>query len=238
MRHRGAGRRVLALRAALVVYLLAVARITLWPRLAEPETLALLDRLVARWHAAGLPEAVDVALVEAVANVVMFVPFGGLVLLVTSWRRGHVVAAGALTSTSVETAQLLLPERVTSLQDVVLNTVGAGLGVLLATRLRTVITEPRAEGRQPLPNLLRPSTLEPVELALHTVFRWGIGAWTVALLVAVALAGTGRIAVEGAVTCAVGVALGFVGLLWDRRRARRIAAREQSARDAGTARQD
>ena len=118
--------------AVLVVYLLAVARITLWPDFADPQAFDALRTAVAWLDARGVP--VTYAGVEATANVVMFMPFGVLVGLLASARHRWqwlVVAAGCATSATIETCQLLfLPTRVPSLQDVAMNTLGAGVGVL------------------------------------------------------------------------------------------------------------
>ncbi|MEV7766488.1 VanZ family protein [Microbacterium sp. NPDC086615] len=69
--------------------------------------------------------------VEFTANVVMFAPLGVLVLL---WggRWWHGIAAGLLISSAIETTQLLfLPTRVADVRDVIANTSGAAIGVVL-----------------------------------------------------------------------------------------------------------
>jgi hypothetical protein len=117
-------RRVAA--ALLAPYLTAVAVVTLSPAPASDETLGTVRAVVAWLARHGLP--VTYLGVEAVANVVMFVPFGVLVgLLVRRWWA--VVLLAAATSTLVETVQLALPTRVSTIQDVVMNTLGAGVGV-------------------------------------------------------------------------------------------------------------
>ncbi|WP_369798022.1 VanZ family protein [Cellulomonas sp. B6] len=99
---------------------------TLSPAPASDETLGTVRAVVAWLARHGLP--VTYLGVEAVANVVMFVPFGVLVgLLVRRWWA--VVLLAAATSTLVETVQLALPTRVSTIQDVVMNTLGAGVGV-------------------------------------------------------------------------------------------------------------
>ena len=126
---RGSARRT-ALRVALAAYLLAVLRITQWPELADESALGALEAALAWAHAHGLPAAVDVVVVEAVANVVMFVPFGALVPLVAGWRPWVVVGVAAAFSTAIELSQFaFFPERVATVQDVVMNTLGAAVGV-------------------------------------------------------------------------------------------------------------
>ncbi|GAA4629096.1 VanZ family protein [Cellulomonas oligotrophica] len=136
---------VRAVRVLLVIYLAAVAAVTLGPAPADAGTLSRVERLVAWLTAHGLP--VTYLGVEAVANVVMFVPFGVLVSLALPARaRGGdrvVVPLALVTSAAIETVQRWLPTRVPTVQDVVLNTVGAALG-LLALRVVLAVRRRRA----------------------------------------------------------------------------------------------
>lgn len=68
----------------------------------------------------------------------------------------------------------------------------------------------RPERRKPAP--------DPVPVSMRPVFLVGIGAWLVALVVALVLWLTDATGPQGVLTCAVGAALGVVGLLWVRRR--------------------
>lgn len=213
-----------ALRLLFAVYLVTVLRITQWPELADEASLGALHAALAWLHARGLPGAVDVAAVEALANVVMFVPFG--VLLPLAARRGPLLAvpAGAGFSVAIELSQLaFFPGRVATVQDVVMNTLGAAAGAALlhglqgrrtaASRLRRVTTTPERR-----PSLLAPSTLEPVRLDLRRVFWVGTAVWCLALVVTVALAATGYVVGRGIAVCAVGVALGLVAVAWSKGR--------------------
>ena len=137
------------LRVLLTLYLAAVLRITLWPRLGDEAPFTWLEDLLSRLQDLGLPAALGMTVLEAAANVVMFVPLGLLLPAVTRWRPGTVVLAGAVLSAAVETTQgLFLPERVATVQDVVMNTAGALVGVLLVRRHRLRTTGP-AGGRGP-----------------------------------------------------------------------------------------
>lgn len=142
--------------AALVVYLLLVARLTLWPAPAPSSTFDVVRAVLAWLSRVGIP--LSYAGLEALANVLMFVPFGVLVSLLVR-RTWLVVVLGLCLSSAIELAQLLLlPTRVPTLQDVVLNTLGAALGVLglqlvrsVATRRRTRITQvTRADPAAPI----------------------------------------------------------------------------------------
>ena len=74
-------------------------------------------------------------MLEAMANILLFVPFGAALSM-----RGYSIAKtagyGFLVATAVEGAQwLLVPGRTTSLDDVVLNALGAVVGHALLSRL-------------------------------------------------------------------------------------------------------
>ncbi len=72
-------------------------------------------------------------LIEAAANILLFVPFGAALSL-RGMSIGKAAGYGLALSAAVEGAQwLLIPGRTTSLGDIVLNTLGAGHALL--TRL-------------------------------------------------------------------------------------------------------
>lgn len=126
----------------LVVYLALVARLTLWPAPAPASTFVLVRSMLAWLAGHGVP--LTYAGLEAGANVVMFVPFGVLVglLLTRAWL---VVLLGSCLSTAIELSQLFfLPTRVATVQDVVLNTLGAALGVLGLHVVRTLVERRRS----------------------------------------------------------------------------------------------
>lgn len=117
------------LRLGLGAYLVVVLLVTMWP---SPETTAApswAQAVLRAANGAGVPLTFEV--LEALANVVMFVPFGVL-LVALGTRPVRAIAAALLFSGTIETVQLAIPGRVSTLQDVVLNTAGAALGALLA----------------------------------------------------------------------------------------------------------
>ncbi len=123
----------LVVRVLLVAYLAAVAAVTMAPAPAPDDAFGVVRATIAWLAERGVP--VTYESVEAGANVVMFVPFGVLVgLLVRRWWA--VVLLGAATSALIETVQRWLPTRYSTLQDVVMNTLGAlvGVAVLVAVR--------------------------------------------------------------------------------------------------------
>lgn len=211
------------MRAVLAVYLLAVVRVTQWPTLADPGAFRALADALAWLHARGLP-TVDVSTVEALANVVMFVPFGVLVPMAGVRPARLAVPLALAFSVAIELAQLAFwPTRVATVQDVLMNTLGAAVGVgllVIARRYAAHVSTPDAGGA-PGPGVLRalvsPSRLEPVRLDLRRVFLAGIAAWAVALVVVSVLAATDRASGTAVATCVVGLVLGGLALLWERR---------------------
>jgi glycopeptide antibiotics resistance protein len=111
----------------------------------------------------------SIAVLEGAANLVMFLPFGVLGLVLATWRPGAtrrpgatwrmgatrpvthlrawlvVTAAGFVFSGLIETVQLAIPGRVSSLQDVALN----GCGALLGASVTALVRAWRPGCRQP-----------------------------------------------------------------------------------------
>jgi glycopeptide antibiotics resistance protein len=125
------------LRFLFVLYLAAVLVLTLWPSLDQTDVPAWAATVVQYFADHGIRTTVE--FLEAASNVVMFLPFGvlGAVLLAHARRPwaplvvGLVVAgAGFALSALIETVQLAIPGRVSTVQDVVLNGAGALLGAL------------------------------------------------------------------------------------------------------------
>lgn len=132
-------------------YLAAVLVVTLWP---SPQSTAAPGWATATLDVLrGLGVPMTLPVLEASANVVMFLPFGalGLPLAREGARRrrgtvpgawatvGVVTLAGAALSAAIELTQNVLPGRVPTVQDVVLNTGGALLGALAAMAVVGVV---------------------------------------------------------------------------------------------------
>ena len=69
-------------------------------------------------------------LINILGNIVMFMPFGFFFPLLWRISGKKAVAAGFLISLSIELIQLMLP-RSTDIDDLILNTAGAALGLLI-----------------------------------------------------------------------------------------------------------
>lgn len=114
-------------RGLLVVYFVVLAPIAFWP---TPVDRAAGSFLL--WLGRVVP-ALNYTRVEFSANVLLFVPFGLLVAQVLRVHRCLAVVLGFLVSVGIEFVQwLALPARTPSIYDVAANTIGAGLGVLIA----------------------------------------------------------------------------------------------------------
>ncbi|GAB2468590.1 VanZ family protein [Xylanimonas ulmi] len=134
------------LRGLFVVYLAAVLTLTMWPQLEDTSVPGWADATIEALARVGIH--VDVTFLEAASNLVMFLPFGvlGLVLVAharRSWGAGTLVlavaGAGFALSTLIETTQLAIPGRVSTLQDVALNTGGALVGAAAAEAVRSAL---------------------------------------------------------------------------------------------------
>jgi VanZ family protein len=70
--------------------------------------------------------------VESAANVLMFVPIGLALLLLVGRRRWWIAPLlGVAMTCAVEAIQLVMPDRVSDVRDIVANSAGALVGVLL-----------------------------------------------------------------------------------------------------------
>jgi hypothetical protein len=107
--------------------------------LAQASGLEFPRRFLITWQSPKLVPLRDLNLEDAVKNVVLYVPLGCLLgfLLGRSSRQGHWRGAlGALlliaaVSASMEVLQVFLPQRWPSVDDVIFNTLGGGLGLVL-----------------------------------------------------------------------------------------------------------
>ncbi len=90
----------------------------------------------------------DLGGVDFLLNVLLFVPLGlGLALAGFSWRRAVVLAA--LTTLGVELLQMkLVAGRDASLGDLIANTLGGGLGILIAAYWRQLVFPSAATARR------------------------------------------------------------------------------------------
>lgn len=132
-----------AVRVFAAVYLAAVLGLTMWPELEHTQVDTWAHRVVDFLGRFGIHTSVSG--LEAISNVLMFVPFGmlGVAILVDLPRfrslntglLGDAVKVsflGAALSGLIETAQLAIPGRVTSFDDLWRNSLGALIGAGIA----------------------------------------------------------------------------------------------------------
>lgn len=130
------GRVALIARWLLAPYAIAVLLLTWLPAEEAGKVtgiVAVLARLVAAW---GAPFEAAYTVLEFAANIALFVPLG--VLLVAGWQRipaGVIVTVGCAASTVIELVQLALPSRYSTLSDVIANTLGTAVGLVIARAL-------------------------------------------------------------------------------------------------------
>ncbi|MBT1584417.1 VanZ family protein [Curtobacterium flaccumfaciens] len=129
-----------------IAYGVALALVGFWGSPVDAAGGPWLTRVLAAAHRHGLPERIDYAVVESLANVVYFVPLGLLVVLLTGARWWWAaIAAGLVVSTCIETGQaLFLPARTATIDDVVANGVGAVLGAVVGVLLLSRAARRRA----------------------------------------------------------------------------------------------
>jgi glycopeptide antibiotics resistance protein len=128
------------LSLATLAYLGVVGWLTLGPqRVNAHDTIVL--RILAILKSHDATTWVTYAGLEFASNVLMFLPIGVFFVLLFGRRRWWlaVLMAVALTC-AIETTQLFLPSRVSDIRDIVANSAGGLIGVLLAL----VITAPKA----------------------------------------------------------------------------------------------
>jgi glycopeptide antibiotics resistance protein len=136
----------LVLTALTAGYLWAVGWMTLRAQPYGADIATGLDRLLS-WFAEHASTAwITFDRVEFAANVAMFLPLGILAVLwfgVRGWWSAIVI--GALVSGAIESAQaVFLETRVPDLRDILANTLGAALGMLLMLLLAFLLTPRRS----------------------------------------------------------------------------------------------
>lgn len=126
-------------------YLVFVGWLTLTPQPIGRDQQDLVLRVLDALHRRGYAEAVDYDRLEFLANIGLFVPIGMFLLLLFGTRLWWVAALASFAMTVfIESAQRGIPGRVSDERDLLANTVGALIGIALAT----VLTLPSALRRR------------------------------------------------------------------------------------------
>lgn len=138
---RTSGPRHALITALALGYGAFLAFVVFWPSPIDQPVESLLDRAIAELHERGVPTFVDYTFIESFANVLLFVPVGLLFGLMVPLRWWPVaLLLGPALSAGIELAQrYLLEARYATVEDVIANSIGATIGVLLAVILRAVV---------------------------------------------------------------------------------------------------
>lgn len=126
----------------LILYTVFIGFITLTPMQLDVSPAGPIGRLLQFFADHQVTSWLTYPLVEKLANVAMFVPFGLLVALHVGRRRWWVGwAVGAAFTCLIEGTQatLLSPTRYATISDLITNTLGAGIGAVLALVLMTLL---------------------------------------------------------------------------------------------------
>lgn len=125
-------RLTVAARVLLPVYLVALGFIVFAPSDDATKVTGIVALAAKALGVLQIPFEPAYVALEFLANIALFVPFGILVRLV--WKRARwwaILALGLLTTITIELAQLALPTRYSTLSDVIANTLGTGVGLML-----------------------------------------------------------------------------------------------------------
>jgi glycopeptide antibiotics resistance protein len=121
-----------------VLYAVALLLVVFWPVPVDRHAGATLRQWLDLLHSIQFPDWFDYALVEWLANIVMFTPFGFFAAWLLPWRHWWLVLpAGFAASVLIEACQAaFLPERFASPADVQANTLGTAAGLLACALVR------------------------------------------------------------------------------------------------------
>ncbi|MCC3292059.1 VanZ family protein [Arthrobacter sp. zg-Y1110] len=122
-----------------LLYIVALALITFWPSPVDAGPAGTLRAVLAALNSRGMPGWVNYTLLESVANVVLFVPFGVLAAACLTERFAWLGAVvGMAASCAIEAGQhVFLPARYATIHDVIANSLGAALGTLVVYAFRS-----------------------------------------------------------------------------------------------------
>ncbi|WP_346036987.1 VanZ family protein [Brevibacterium picturae] len=141
--------------ALLIFYTLFIAFVTLTPQQLDTSPEGPIGRLLEFFATHRATEWLTYERVERLANVAMFVPFGFLLALHLGRRRwwlGGVIGAAFSGAIEVFQGTVLSQTRFATVSDLITNTVGAGIGAVLALILMLLLPP---EEREPVDRVVR-----------------------------------------------------------------------------------
>ncbi|WP_240689558.1 VanZ family protein [Brevibacterium sp. S111] len=138
----GSKRRVRSVPLALLIlYTIFIGLVTLTPNQLDTGSGSFIARLLEFLASHPVTAWIDYDILEKLANVGMFVPFGLLVALQcgrSRWWVGWVTGIAFTCLIEGTQATLLSPTRFATISDLVTNSLGAGIGALLGLIVMTI----------------------------------------------------------------------------------------------------
>lgn len=118
-----------------------VLLVTLTPTPVDAGLRGSIDKVLDKLHAHGLPTWFQYPQLEFISNVAVFVPIGFFLALLVPWRAWWLcILIGPVFSGALEFAQgAFLPDRFSSVGDVIANSIGSLVGSIAAFALRSVV---------------------------------------------------------------------------------------------------
>jgi len=131
-----------AVAAVLVaLYGTGVAFAVFWPTPIDRDIKGSISRLLDLLHGYGVPDWLGYVVLEFSANIAMFIPLGFLIFFVlprSRWWLALLICPAL--SITIEVVQgVALSQRFATVSDVIANTLGGIIGVLLALGLRRLV---------------------------------------------------------------------------------------------------
>lgn len=127
--------------ALLILYTIFIGLVTLTPNQLDTGSGSFIARLLEFLASHPVTAWIDYDILEKLANVGMFVPFGLLVALQcgrSRWWVGWVTGIAFTCLIEGTQATLLSPTRFATISDLVTNSLGAGIGALLGLIVMTI----------------------------------------------------------------------------------------------------
>jgi glycopeptide antibiotics resistance protein len=130
-------------------YLVFVAWLTLTPQPIGPDQEEFIQRVLDGLHRRGYVQSLDYDRLEFLANIALFVPIGMFLLLLFGAGGWWLAAIGSFGMTAfIEFAQQAIPGRVSDDRDLMANTIGALIGIVVALILTLPATLRRRERKR------------------------------------------------------------------------------------------
>ncbi|MGV2982219.1 VanZ family protein [Microbacterium sp. AGC85] len=131
-------------RILLVPYTIALALVVWLPGDQASRVTGIVVRLARSLaYRLDVPFVYTYTVLEFLANIALFIPFGLLLAVAWSWlKTWHLAVLGLVTSGVIEFVQLFLPSRFSTVSDLIANTAGAVVGCLFVRIIARLASTP------------------------------------------------------------------------------------------------